>query len=97
MMLKKFLIESFKLAYMAGKGRKSVPILIPVDVIEGIKLLISNREAFGIDASNHVLFATKSSTAHCSGFHTVAAVCEAAKYGADSITNTKESTSDKET
>lgn len=30
----KFLIGSFKLANMAGKGRQSVPILIHVDAIE---------------------------------------------------------------
>lgn len=73
----KFLVGQFKLAYMAGKGRNYVPILIPVDLIEAIKLLNLNRKAFGIVKSNIFLFATKSSKSHCSGWHAVAAVCDA--------------------
>lgn len=74
----KFLIGSFKLTNMAWKERKSVPILIPVVVIEGIKLLISNT-SFDIDESYQFMFGTKSSTAHCSWFRTVTAVCVAAR------------------
>ena len=78
----KYLVGKYKLAYIAGKGRRHVPVLIPLDLIEPVKLLNSNRKSFGIPECNTFLFATKSSNAHCSGWHDVAAVCNAAQvYG----------------
>ncbi|XP_062576294.1 uncharacterized protein LOC134238193 isoform X2 [Saccostrea cucullata] len=83
----KYLIGQYKLAYMAGKGRKCVPVLIPNDLVQPIELLVSNRQAFGIGETNHFLFATKSSNSHCSGWHAVSSVCEAA--GVSSVSATK--------
>lgn len=83
----KYLIGQFKLAYMAGKGRKCVPVLIPNDLVGPIELLISHRQNFGIAETNNFLFATKSSSSHCSGWHAVFTVCEAV--GISSVTATK--------
>ncbi|XP_065932679.1 uncharacterized protein [Magallana gigas] len=83
----KYLIGQYKLAYMAGKGRKCVPVLIPNDLVGPIELLISHRQKFGIAETNNFLFATKSSSSHCSGWHAVFTVCEAV--GISSVTATK--------
>ncbi|XP_065926621.1 uncharacterized protein [Magallana gigas] len=83
----KYLIGQYKLAYMAGKGRKCVPVLIPNDLVGPIELLISHRQNFGIAETNNFLFATKSSSSHCSGWHAVFTVCEAV--GISSVTATK--------
>uniref|UniRef100_A0A8W8MFX8 Uncharacterized protein n=1 Tax=Magallana gigas TaxID=29159 RepID=A0A8W8MFX8_MAGGI len=72
---------------MAGKGRKCVPVLIPNDLVGPIELLISHRQKFGIAETNNFLFATKSSSSHCSGWHAVFTVCEAV--GISSVTATK--------
>ena len=85
----KYLLGQFKLAYMAGKGRKCVPILIPNDLIMPIELLITNRNSFGIADNNEFLFATKSSTSHCSGWHAVSTVCEAAEVSSVSATKNR--------
>ena len=47
----KYLVGKYKLAYIAGKGRRHVPVLIPLDLIEPVKLLNSNRESFGISSA----------------------------------------------
>ncbi|KAJ8321248.1 hypothetical protein KUTeg_001199 [Tegillarca granosa] len=83
----RYLLGQFKLAYLTGKGRKSVPLLIPTDVIEAIGVLISNRLAFGIAVSNKFVFATKSSMYHCSGWHAVDSVCEAAGVSVNATKN----------
>ena len=71
----KYLVGKYKLAYLAGKGKKFVPVLIPIDLIPGIRLLKANREAFGILENNDFLFATKSRRSHCSGGHALKRVC----------------------
>ena len=83
----KFLVGQYKLAYMAGKGRKYVPVLIPLDLIEPVNILLSNRGKFGIVDDNIFLFATKSSNAHCSGWYAVSSICEAAGVSVNATKN----------
>ena len=64
-----YLIGQYRLAYIHGKGRKFVPILIPIDVIAAGHLLLKHREAHGVTPENIFLFPTKFSNSHCSGWH----------------------------
>ena len=52
----KFLVGQFKLAYLKGKGKKFVPVLVPKDLVPGIRLLIENRTLYGIPVNNPFLF-----------------------------------------
>ncbi len=85
--VEQYLVGKFRLAYMAGKGGKLVPVLIPIDCVRGIELLVEKRDDFGISKENPFVFATKSSIGHCSGWHAVSTVCEAA--GVPQINATK--------
>ncbi|KAL3870920.1 hypothetical protein ACJMK2_038948 [Sinanodonta woodiana] len=71
----KYLVGQFRLAYLHGKGRKFVPVLLPEDTIEAIKLLVAQRQSHGIKENNIFLFGTKSSSSNCSGWHSVKSVC----------------------
>ena len=70
-----YLLGKYKLAYLTGKGRKFVPILIPNDIIPTMKLLAAARAAYGIPASNPFLFGCKHSDNHCSGWQAVSTMC----------------------
>ncbi|XP_062599435.1 uncharacterized protein LOC134260926 [Saccostrea cucullata] len=84
----KYLLGKFKLAYLKGKGKKFVPVLVPVDLLPAISILTMNRSGFGIREENGFLFATRNGLSHCSGWHSVSEVCERA--GVDiSVTATK--------
>nr|XP_022287160.1 uncharacterized protein LOC111099929 isoform X5 [Crassostrea virginica] len=74
----KFLVGQFKLAYLKGKGKKFVPVLVPKDLVPGIRLLIENRTLYGIPVNNPFLFGTKSEKSHCSGWHALREVCHRA-------------------
>ncbi|XP_053389498.1 uncharacterized protein LOC123565665 [Mercenaria mercenaria] len=74
----KYLVGTYKLAYLHGKGKKYVPVLIPKDMVGPINMLVRHREEFGISDENPFLFATKSSNAHCSGWHAVKFVSDEA-------------------
>jgi len=65
----KHLVGKFKLAYLHGKGRKFVPVLIPNMIEKAINLLVEHREMFGIVDGNPFVFATKGSKGHASGWH----------------------------
>lgn len=84
----KYLLGKFKIAFMRGKGRKFVPVLIPCDLIPAIDVLLREREKFGINDTNPFLFATKHSRSHSSGWHAVAEVCRMAGLNTN-ITATK--------
>ena len=84
----KYLVGKFKIAYLHGKGRKYVPVLVPTDLVEAIDILSRDRLAFGIQEDNLFLFATKSLTSHCSGWHAVSYACKMAGVSV-SITATK--------
>jgi hypothetical protein len=71
----KLLVGQFKLVYLKGKGKKFVPVLIPIDLVPGLQLLVKMRSKFGISDKNMFLFATKSSASHCSGWHALNDVC----------------------
>ena len=73
-----FLLGQYRLAYLKGKGRKYVPVLVPVDLIDPIDILIRDRNAFGVKEENVFLFATKNGDSHCSGWHAVSEVCQRA-------------------
>ena len=76
---KRFLIDQYRLAYLHGKGKKFVPVLIPEDVIKAGQLLVKYRAVFGIRENNPFMFASKSSASHASGWHAVHKVCEKAE------------------
>lgn len=82
-----YLLGHFKLAYLKGKGKKYVPVLIPNDLMSAIQVLKQDRSKFGIREDNPFLFATKNGLSHCSGWHAVAEVC--AEAGINIITATK--------
>lgn len=75
----RYLIGQFRLAYLHGKGRKYVPVLLPEDLLKPIQILIDNRIPHGIYDGNPFVFATKHSKRHCSGWHAVKHVSDAAK------------------
>lgn len=75
----KYLIGQFKLAYLTGKGRKFVPVLISVDMMDAISLLVRKRQSCGISSANRFLFPTKPAGNHCSGWHAVREVCQQAQ------------------
>ena len=76
--IEKYLIGKFHLAYLTGKGRKYVPILIPNDVVEPLKQLVAARSSHGVPEMNPFVFGTKFSNSHCSGWHAVNDICQAA-------------------
>ena len=77
--LEKQLLTSFKLAYQFGKGRKLVPLLIPVDCTAAIEKLVEVREEFVRDGNPYVFPFTQNSLDHASGWHCVHEVCVNAK------------------
>jgi len=83
----KFLVGQYKLAYMAGKGKKYVPVLIPIDLLEAINILLANRASANIQPENPFLFASKSSKYACSGWHAVSDVCTAAQVSINATSN----------
>jgi len=73
-----FLMGQLRLAYLKGKGRKYVSVLIPTDLLTAIEILLKDRAQFGIREDNNFVFATKTGHSHCSGWHAVAEVCKRA-------------------
>jgi len=67
-----YLVGQYKLAYLRGKGRKYVPVLVLLDLITATHILNSDRHVLGINKENSFLFAKKNSMSnksmsHCSG------------------------------
>ena len=83
----KFLAGQFKLAYLHGKGKKYVPLLIPLDLIEPVNLLRRFRQLYGVAKTNKFLFATKGSQSHASGWHSVRDVSKAANVSINATRN----------
>ena len=75
------LVKETKMAYIMGKGSKSlVPLLIPKDVWPAILLLVSseNREFVGVSSKNPYVFApikTSNVENHISGWHAIDSIC----------------------
>ena len=69
--LEKSLLNQFKIVYQSGKGsRRLVPVLIPNDTVEPLRILAQKREQCGIPESNICLFpSTGSSKDHVSGWN----------------------------
>ncbi|KAJ8316512.1 hypothetical protein KUTeg_005919 [Tegillarca granosa] len=74
----KYLVGQFKLVYLKGKGKKCVPVLVPNDLIDGMKIIYEHREAYGLTPKNQFLFGTKGKKSHCSGWHALKSLCEKA-------------------
>lgn len=83
----KFLVGQYKLVFMAGKGKKYVPILVPLDLIDAVNILLASRVNFNIPEGNPFLFATKSTQYPCSGWHAVSDVCNAAGVSVNATKN----------
>ncbi|ELT89778.1 hypothetical protein CAPTEDRAFT_203826 [Capitella teleta] len=75
----KFLSGRFCLAYLTGKGKKFVPVLIPTNLLEPIRELVAARASHGIPPSNMFAFATRHSDSHCLGWHAVQEICHLAQ------------------
>lgn len=71
-----YLIGLYKLAYLKGKGKAFVPILIPSDLVPYMAMLFAKRHLFVKD-DNQFFFGT-SKTNHCSGWHAVQEVARRA-------------------
>jgi integrase len=70
------LINEFELAYLAGKGRKVVPVLIPNNCVPAIRKMVTLRDQMAINPSNPYLFpAGRHSKLHVPGNHAIAEVC----------------------
>lgn len=90
----KALVHTLKVAYQSGKGNNHlVPVLFPKDCLVSMRKLTDKvcRRQCGISEENsYVLAATSKSLNHVSGWHAVAAVCEASGVGnKQNITATK--------
>lgn len=71
-----YLSGKFMWAYLHGKGKKYVPILIPNDLLSAIQVIRSDRHKFGVREDNPFLFATENDpSSYCAGWHAVAEVC----------------------
>ena len=78
--IEKVLINSMKITYQMGKGNfKLVPVLIPQDVQEAIKMIAdcTNRKAAEVSPVNkYLLPSTQGSDAHVSGWHVINGICQ---------------------
>ena len=74
----KFLVGQYKLCYILSKGKMFVPVLIPNDIVHGIRLLVKERSNYNISENNNFVFATAKRSSHCSGWHALSEVCSAA-------------------
>jgi integrase len=75
------ILSRYRLAYQSGKGiRGVVPLLIPEDVVSGIKKLLDVREHVGVHKDNPYVFPyLQQSLDHVLGWHEMQAVCKDAK------------------
>ena len=68
--------DKLKVTYVIGKNRKPVPIVFPVDTVEGMRTLVKARHTCDIVATNQFVFAnTGQSTTHVGGWPCVREVC----------------------
>jgi len=80
--VEKKLVGSMKVAFTPGKGNKLVPILFPIDTIDGLKIISdkNRRKAAGIlDTNKYVFASTGLSLKHISGWHCIDHICKALK------------------
>jgi len=69
--------HEMKVTFQGGKGNNHiVPVLFPLDTIDGMKKLVELHDAVGIPVDNPYVFPyTQSSVCHVSGWHAVKRVC----------------------
>jgi len=73
------LFDKLKITYMSGKGNWLVPVLIPEDTIDSLRILADPalHLSAGISDENIYIFAsTKGSKKHASGWHCLNDICE---------------------
>ena len=74
----KLLVNSLKMAYLAGKGRHVVSVIIPKDTVKAIKYQARPdiREMSSVSKENLFLFAsTKLSDVQFTGWHAFNEIC----------------------
>lgn len=54
-----YLAGQYKLAYLHGKRRHFVPVLVPLDCVYAVELLIAHRSKNGVAKDNQFVFASK--------------------------------------
>jgi len=54
--LKKHLCEKSDLICVIGKQKKSVPVILTKDMLDGINLLLKHRSYVGVNSHNNYLF-----------------------------------------
>nr|XP_047141576.1 uncharacterized protein LOC105845852 isoform X2 [Hydra vulgaris] len=73
------LIKNIKITYMAGKGTKQVPVLIPPETMAALKIISDSniRASVNIPIENKYLFAcTKNSDSHTSGWSAINSIAQ---------------------
>lgn len=60
----KFLIGFYKLAYLSGKGKRDVTLLIPNNIIQAMALLLKYRKEYGVYDNSIFFFGNKRSYKH---------------------------------
>ena len=70
----RIMIDKYKMAYVSGKGKRDVSLLIPKTIIEPLQTLYLFRKDFGIKDSNIFFFASKGSPLPTSGWHALSEV-----------------------
>lgn len=72
----KLLHGQFKLAYMPGKNRRLVSVLIPEDTVEGLRMLVKLRSHVDVRPNNPYLFAaTRTSETYTPGNQSMQRAC----------------------
>ena len=78
-LMEKHTMGKWKLAYVAGKGVKDVPVMVPLDIFAAVQKLISVRIEVGINSANKYIFAAgHNSRGYALGSQAIQRVCKAA-------------------
>ena len=83
----RFLLGQFRLAYLHGKGKKFVPVLLPEDLVPATQLIQQHRHAAGIKDTNIFFFAPKRSNRHRCGWESVQKICTKSKISLNATKN----------
>lgn len=76
------IVSQFLITYMPGKGNKMVPVIIPPESIEGLKIICDTavRKEIGVHVDNKFVFAsTGQSMNHVKGWPCINNLCDSAR------------------